>query len=323
MTTASQAPLVSVVMPAFNDERFIGEALRSALDQTYPHVEVVVVDDGSTDATTRVAESFGERVRVLRQSNAGAAVARTLGMHAARGELIAFLDADDYWHRDKLALQVAHLAAHSDLGAVYCAWLDWIWPDDADPEAVLARAPRPLPAETAIDPLESGWLYTDLLLDCVIHTSAVVLRREVVARVGDFDTTLRKGQDLDYWLRCSRVTRFDKLARPLSLYRRRSDSITTRVAEVNYGARIIDRALARWGARGPDGRRPDMTRLARARAKLWSSFGAAHLQANRPRTALVSALRGLRCWPVDVPSAKLATRALAACVLGTRTPPGP
>src|SRR6185437_6955744 len=87
-------PLVSVIIPAYNDAAFIGAAIESVLAQGYPSVEIVVIDDGSKDATVQTAAAFGDPVRVIEQSNAGAAVARTRGMEAARGELIAFLDAD-------------------------------------------------------------------------------------------------------------------------------------------------------------------------------------------------------------------------------------
>src|SRR4249920_2954185 len=97
-----QCPLVSVVIPTYNDDRFVGEALRSVFAQTYDNIEVVVVDDGSSDDSVKVARSFGEKVRVIQQSNAGSAVARNRGMTAARGEFISFLDADDYWLADKV-----------------------------------------------------------------------------------------------------------------------------------------------------------------------------------------------------------------------------
>lgn len=102
---------VSVIIPAFNAERYLGEALASVLAQTVPPAEVIVVDDGSTDGTVAVAEAFGPPVRCVRQPHAGASRARNLGVAEATGALLAFLDADDLWAPDKLALQLAALEA--------------------------------------------------------------------------------------------------------------------------------------------------------------------------------------------------------------------
>lgn len=303
----SVEPLVSVIVPAYNDAAFIGAAIESALAQDYPRLEVIVVDDGSTDETVSKAAGYGERVRVIEQRNSGAAVARNRGMEAARGELIAFLDADDFWLAGKIRTQVEHLQRHPDIGAVYSRWAEWYWPQVADPLTVV-------PASSAVEPLgidldESGWIYPKLLLDCSVHTSTAVLRKQVVERVGGFDGQLRKGQDYDYWLRCSRFTQFHKINRPLSLYRIRSDSITRRASTVNYGAMVIEGALAKWGSAGPDGARANSLLLARRRAQLWRDFAHSQLTSGDPRLALASAARALVRWPLDAFSCRLLARA--------------
>jgi glycosyltransferase involved in cell wall biosynthesis len=102
-------PLISCIVPVFNGERFLAEALDSILGQTYRPLEVIVVDDGSTDATAELAAGYAPRVTCLRQDNRGAASAKNLGVSASRGELIAFLDADDLWLPGKLERQAAWL----------------------------------------------------------------------------------------------------------------------------------------------------------------------------------------------------------------------
>ena len=102
------APVVSCIIPVLDGERYLGAALESVLTQTYGAVEVIVADDGSTDGTRAVASAFGSRVRYLHQANAGHAAARNLGLAAAGGAFVAFLDADDLWHADKLARQIEH-----------------------------------------------------------------------------------------------------------------------------------------------------------------------------------------------------------------------
>jgi glycosyltransferase involved in cell wall biosynthesis len=112
------AATVSVIVPVFNGERYLEEALRSAVDQSLPPFEVIVVDDGSTDASLEIAERIGDPVRCITQENAGVAVARNRGLSAATGQFIAFLDHDDLWPREKLELQVAALEANPDVDVV-------------------------------------------------------------------------------------------------------------------------------------------------------------------------------------------------------------
>ena len=105
----SDRPLVSIIMPAHNREAYIGEAVESALSQDYENVELIVVDDGSTDRTYEILSDFGERIRLFRQHNAGPGAARNRGLDHAGGEFIAFLDSDDVWAPGKLRAQVSHL----------------------------------------------------------------------------------------------------------------------------------------------------------------------------------------------------------------------
>jgi glycosyltransferase involved in cell wall biosynthesis len=112
-------PNVSVVIPAYNSEAFIAQAIQSALDQSYKDIEIIVVDDGSTDGTEAVVRSFQGLVAYYRQENRGAGVARTLGVERANGEWIAFLDSDDVWYPDKLALQLEEAQRHQDCAFFY------------------------------------------------------------------------------------------------------------------------------------------------------------------------------------------------------------
>src|SRR5262245_20840904 len=99
--------LISCIVPVFNGERYLGEAIESILKQSYRPIEIIIADDGSTDDTVTVAARYGTQIRYLRQSNAGPAAARNLGLSVAAGEFVAFLDADDIWHPEKLARQMA------------------------------------------------------------------------------------------------------------------------------------------------------------------------------------------------------------------------
>jgi len=117
--------LVSVVIPTLNYAAYVGRAIDSALGQTYPHTDVIVVDDGSTDDTPAVLARYGDRIRVVAGAGAGVSAARNRGLAAARGDLIAVLDADDEWLPTKLARQLPVLAEAGDVGVVGCANTVW------------------------------------------------------------------------------------------------------------------------------------------------------------------------------------------------------
>lgn len=112
-------PLISVIIPAYNREAYLAEAVQSALDQTLPPGEIIVVDDGSTDRTGEIARSFGGIVRCIRQDNQGVAYARNTGVAASCGEWIAFLDSDDLWVARKLEWQMAYLSEHSEIDLLF------------------------------------------------------------------------------------------------------------------------------------------------------------------------------------------------------------
>lgn len=283
------APLVSVVIPAYNCERFIGDALDSVFRQNDVRIEVLVVDDGSTDRTCDIVASYGNSVTLLRQKNSGAAIARNEGMRRARGEYIALLDADDVWLPGKLRLQIDHLERHADVGMCCTLW-NLLHPDTAGRYHITDVA---APDSAAVDPKCAGWIYCELLLDCDVWTSTVVMRRGLDERVGGFDPKLRRGQDYDYWLRASRVTRIDRLAAPLALYRMQVDH-DRKFPDTNWELIVISRAIEQWGAAGPDGRALPESKL---RARLWAlnyKFGYLQYQGRRyaqARTAFAAALR--------------------------------
>lgn len=173
-------PLVSVVIPVFNGERFLREAVQSVLDQKYSPVEIIVVDDGSTDGTATVARSLPETVRYLYQTNQGPAAARNRGIEQAKGSLIAFADADDLWPAAKLELQLPYLIS------------------DPKIDIVLGRIQQVLLSETVAGPTpatefgETGFS---------VNLGSAVIRKSVFDRVGLFDETMRYSEDVDWFMR--------------------------------------------------------------------------------------------------------------------------
>jgi glycosyltransferase involved in cell wall biosynthesis len=307
-------PLVSVVIPTFNSAAFVAQTVESVLAQTYPAVEIVAVDDGSTDDTVAVLRRFGDRVRVHTQANAGAATARNLGIRESAGELVAFLDADDYWHPAKLDVQVRHLRGCSGCRAVYCAWGEWR--RDADGGWSVPSWPDGTPDPAALEPAGSGWLYGQLLQDSIVHTSTVLLHRSVLDAAGPFDARLRKGQDLDYWIRLSRLTPFHKLRAVLSRYRIHDTSITFRPVAVNYRAVVIQKALDAYGLTDVTGASVPRAAVDRVLAKSWRDFAGQHLRGGSARTALDSVRRSVKLDPWSRSSWVLLARAALAVLAG-------
>jgi glycosyltransferase involved in cell wall biosynthesis len=189
-------PLISCVVPVFNGERYLRETLDSMLGQTYTPVEVIVADDGSTDGTSAVVDSYDGRVRYVRQPNTGHGAARNLGVDAARGELVAFLDADDLWHLEKLERQMARFQARPELEACV-TFVQNFW----SPELTAGKA-------FSEDPVP-GYRSVSLLA-----------RRALFETVGHFDPVLRHGNDTEWFIRVAEHGAVVELISDVLVYRR-------------------------------------------------------------------------------------------------------
>lgn len=294
-------PLVTVIVPTYNVEAYVDDCLNSILSQDYPEMEVIVVDDGSTDGTVAALAAYGDRVRLVRQENRGAAAARNHGLALARGTYVTFLDGDDIWLPGKVKAQVVYMECHPNVGMTYGRWEEWRRTRGrgfAMPEWVERMGTHDEEAVPGIVPEGSGWLYHKLLTDFLVTTIAVMLRRGIVEQIGYFDETLERGEDYEYWLRVSRVTEIHKLDRVMALYRLHGHSTTFQCPERNYAAEVIERAVERWGKVGPNGVVVDERLYARHVGRLWSGFGAKQLRAGKPRWAARSLVRSVRVEPL-------------------------
>lgn len=267
--------LVTVIIPAYNCASTVAETLDSVLAQDHAATEVVVVNDGSRDDTLQVLRRFGERIRVIDQPNAGPPAARNTGLRAARGEYIAFLDADDVWVQGKLSAQARHLDRHPDVGTVFTDWHVW----NPEPDGSFRRRPdiESRPVDDRIDPALSGWLYTRLLFTSELLTTTVMMRASVVHQIGEFEPQLINGEDYDFWLRASRLGKITKLASVGALYRILPMSMSRRPHVVNYEYEVVKRALDRWGLRGPDGSEADPAAVQRRLEELQLAHAYGHL----------------------------------------------
>lgn len=293
-SASSAAPLVSVVMPAYNAEKFILEAIRSILAQGYPSVEILVIDDGSKDNTVALVRREAPQARIIQQTNAGAAAARNTGLRLAQGKYICFLDADDGWFPGKLSAQVDYLQKHPEAGMVYHGWFVCV-PDEAGSYSTPKRLEDP--AFGQIDPACSGWIYTRLLLDCIVHTSTVMMRLEVVREVGFFETTLAIGEDYDYWLRVSRNYQIHKLTGTYSFYRAALGSLTSQPPAENNEYNVLASAWRKWGLSSQDGKSLSTKLMNKRLGKLAFDFGYSKYHQGEIRQARDAFLRALRHDP--------------------------
>jgi glycosyltransferase involved in cell wall biosynthesis len=230
----SNSPLVSVVIPVFNGSRFLAEAIESVRSQEYEPLEIIVVDDGSTDSTAEVAARYGDEIRYVFQQNSGAAAARNRGIAEARGEVIAFLDVDDLWPQGKLELQAERLLRDPELDIVSGRVQFVCLPGAAEPD---------IEFESANQTLTNAYL------------GAALFRRRVFDYVGLFDTAFRYSDDQDWFLRAREVNaRMVILEQTTLLYRLHETNMTRDKAAPQLElARILKRSLERRRAAKPGG----------------------------------------------------------------------
>ena len=174
---------VSVIIPVYNGERYLAEAVESALAQTHRPLEIIVVDDGSTDGSADVARSFPSPVRCHTQGHGGISAARNRGVESSRGCLLAFLDADDLWLEEKLEFQVAAFEADPELGMAFGHVRQFLSPDLDESVAARIHCPAEImPAYLA---------------------SATLVRRDAFHRVGAFDVDRQTGEFIDWYARAA------------------------------------------------------------------------------------------------------------------------
>ena len=217
----SAPPVVSVIVPAYNAERFLGRALRSGLAQTYPHLELIVVDDGSTDGTAEVIHSFTDvRIRHLSQPNRGQGAARNLAIRASTGRYVTFLDADDMYLPRKVERQVEFLTAHPDCAVVFCDAFHFY---SRRPGALLVRKSRPHPSD----------MLRELVRASVINPNTMMIAGEVLRGGFLFREDRHYPEEWDLYLRLARAgQRFGYQPEGLVVVEIREDSNTTMAAQV-------------------------------------------------------------------------------------------
>lgn len=215
MTPAAEPPAVSVVIPAFNAAWCVKRAVDSVLQQDFRDLELLVIDDGSTDETAVLLEGYGDALKVIRKANGGLSSARNAGILEARGEFVAFLDADDWWLPPKLTRQVTFLREHPSMGFVSATSRV----EDMDGNLLNMWACT----------VCSGPFLPHLFGangDVAGSGSAVLARRRLFDEVGGFDESLRSLEDVDMWMRLAAVTGYACIDEPLAVILKRPGSMS-------------------------------------------------------------------------------------------------
>lgn len=244
------SPAVSVITCTYNCAQYLPSAIESVLDQTYEDLELILVDDGSTDDTPAVVETYlkDERVRYYRLNHLGHASAKNVGLRLAQAPLVAFLDADDLWLATKLERQLALFQADPTLGVVYT------------PSLLMDATGREL--EKKQPAFFRGQVLDELFRTNFVCFSSSMVRAEVFHTVGMFDEELPLAVDFDLWLRVAMHYRFDYVAEPLVKYRTGHGNLSSRLEErLTIVNAIMDRFLHERGGQALV--EPEMVRLAK------------------------------------------------------------
>ncbi len=231
-------PEISVIIPAYNAELTIVETIESVLQQTFRDFEIIVINDGSQDRTPILVQAIPDsRVQVITYQNGGVCAARNRGISRAKGEFIAFLDADDLWTRDKLELQRAALQDHPEAGVAYSSTCLM---------NMNSHGGLPTFHPTFIQAEWAEIAYEKLLVQNFIHSgSNPLIRREAIASVGEFDSYCSSSADWDYWLRLAKIWPFVAVPKYQVLYRRMPGSMSSNIEVIKRDSLItMDKAYA-------------------------------------------------------------------------------
>lgn len=273
-------PKVSIIIPNYNYGRFLRQAVQSALDQSLVPHEIIVLDDGSTDDSKEVLNAFGDSIIVVDQINAGVAAARNKGAETATGEFFAFLDADDYWHREKLEKQMEIFGLDAEIGFVHCGLTN------VDEKGV--RIDDHLSGK-------EGRVADELLkFQEVVIANTIVVKRDVFEKVGGYDTKrdLHPSEDWDLCYRLSRETKLGFVRESLLYYRHHGKGGHTNIARMERAMLIAFEKAFRDPA-------AEVQRLkGEAYGNLFMVIAGSYYHSGHVAKSVISALKGVSYNPL-------------------------
>ena len=207
-------PIVSIVMPAYNAQDYIKQSIQSVINQTYDNWELLVINDGSSDKTVAVVESFKDsRIILFSQKNFGVSKARNYGIKKAKGKYIAFLDSDDLWKKEKLYIQASYMEKYKNIVLTYSDYDSFIMKND-------------IIENKQLYPFNIKNNHDRLLIFNYIATLTVMVKKDTLQSVNSFDILLFGPEDWDLWIRISKVGQIDFINQKLALYREHKDGIS-------------------------------------------------------------------------------------------------
>ncbi|MEA2336204.1 MAG: hypothetical protein QOE82_211 [Thermoanaerobaculia bacterium] len=274
---------ISAIIPTYNYGRFLREAIDSVLSQTYQVLELIVVDDGSTDDTPQILASYGDRIRAIFQSNGGVGAARNTGIAAARGEYLAFLDSDDIWLPDKLEKEIALFDADPTLGLVHCGAETF---DNSGKVLYVSLSGL------------QGWVGPDLLrLDQTVIAapgSGTTVPKRVAEEIGGFDPRLQPSEDWDFCYRIAARYRVGYVPEILVRYRMHGNGIHLNIPRMENGMLMaLDKAF-----QSPD---PAVQSLRNhTYGRIHRILAGCYFQSREPRKFVRHMLKSLRYDPRNV-----------------------
>ena len=277
-------PSVSVVIPCYNSASTLRETLDSALGQTYGNVQIIAINDGSTDETGDILTAYGDRITVLSQQNAGQTVAKINAIVQATGDYIAFLDSDDLWDAAKISRQVALMESSPETGLCYTAG------------HVIDGSGARMSAFFA-SPTHRGNCFEELLLQNDIVASSVMVRREALDRLGVFDAELRACENWELWTRIASEYLVDCVDEPLTFYRKHGGNMSSKIGHMReYRLQVVAKNEVRYAGRSAKIDR--VLQLAYHRAHI--SFGKVYLGQLSLAEARAELSRAIRRRPFDL-----------------------
>ena len=278
---------ISVIIPVRNGKNYIGDAINSVVEQNFCNMEIIIVNDGSTDFDYNKLKSIDSRISIIHLPGLGVSSARNAGMAEARGRYFAFLDADDYWQPGKLSAQFRHMEERKSTGGVFGGFQKWSRMENGD-------FPRPETLKvdcegvTQINTASSGWLYTRLMRGLIIGMSTFLIRREVYELVGGFEETVPIGEDYLFWFNISQHYTIDCLDADLTLYRIHEVSAMAKLRQINHHGALLVRAKKTWGLSGQDGDHISEKEFRRLVGQTEFNHGYDHFWRGDPATAVES-----------------------------------
>lgn len=270
---------VSVIIPSYNHAHFVAAAIKSAQAQTYPNLEIIVVDDGSKDNTAQVVAEFGSSVHYIYQENQGLSAARNTGIRYAHGEFIALLDSDDLWLPNYVEAQVKNLQQNPRAGLSYSWW------------SHIDQDGQPMPEPGHYN--QRGNLLMELALMNHFPPVAVMVRKQCIEEAGYFDEKLFALEDWDLWLRISANSwEIDFVPRVLAQYRRHNNNMTLDVARMERNQLAVLNKLEASSVASQVG-----ALIPQARANVYLNSALSHHLQNQTEASYQSLVKAIEIWP--------------------------